>query len=175
MIEAYRASRPRARRHRAALSHARALARAGAGDDDRRSQHAAAGLCGAWARRQRRCESWPRQILAAQRPDGGWAQNAILSSDAYATGQSLFALAEAGGLKPGDRRLSSAGSKYLLSTQRPDGSWYVRSRAPKFQPFFDERLSVRPRPVDLVDGHRVGDGSVGDGAALIVARRKSKV
>jgi squalene cyclase len=29
------------------------------------------------------------------------------------------------------------GIDYLLSTQRADGSWYVRSRAPKFQPFFD--------------------------------------
>jgi hypothetical protein len=26
---------------------------------------------------------------------------------------------------------------YLLSTQRADGSWYVRSRSPKFQPYFD--------------------------------------
>jgi hypothetical protein len=26
--------------------------------------------------------------------------------------------------------------KYLLQTQWPDGSWYVRSRAPKFQPYF---------------------------------------
>ena len=29
------------------------------------------------------------------------------------------------------------GVAYLLSTQRPDGSWYVKSRAVKFQPFFD--------------------------------------
>ena len=29
------------------------------------------------------------------------------------------------------------GVKYLLSTQHADGSWYVRSRAPKFQPFFE--------------------------------------
>ena len=28
------------------------------------------------------------------------------------------------------------GVKFLLSTQFPDGSWYVRSRAPKFQPYF---------------------------------------
>jgi len=25
----------------------------------------------------------------------------------------------------------------LLSTQRADGSWFVRSRSPKFQPYFD--------------------------------------
>jgi hypothetical protein len=29
------------------------------------------------------------------------------------------------------------GADYLLSTQRADGSWYVRSRAPKFQPYVD--------------------------------------
>jgi hypothetical protein len=27
--------------------------------------------------------------------------------------------------------------KFLLSTQRGDGSWYVHSRAVKFQPFFE--------------------------------------
>jgi hypothetical protein len=27
--------------------------------------------------------------------------------------------------------------KYLLSTQHADGSWYVRSRAVKFQPYFE--------------------------------------
>jgi hypothetical protein len=27
--------------------------------------------------------------------------------------------------------------KFLLSTQHGDGSWYVRSRSPKFQPYFD--------------------------------------
>ena len=34
------------------------------------------------------------------------------------------------------RRIKRA-SKYLLSTQHADGSWYVRSRSPKFQPFFE--------------------------------------
>jgi hypothetical protein len=29
------------------------------------------------------------------------------------------------------------GVTFLLSTQHADGSWYVRSRAPKFQPFFE--------------------------------------
>ena len=28
-------------------------------------------------------------------------------------------------------------TKFLVSTQRADGSWHVRSRAPKFQPYFD--------------------------------------
>ena len=29
------------------------------------------------------------------------------------------------------------GVDFLLRTQRPDGSWYVKSRAVKFQPYFE--------------------------------------
>ena len=29
------------------------------------------------------------------------------------------------------------GVKFLLDTQAGDGSWYVKSRAPKFQPYFE--------------------------------------
>jgi ankyrin repeat protein len=75
-------------------------------------------------------------IRTAQRADGGWAQRSELASDAYATGQSLFALANGGGIRPRDPAYQK-GAAYLLSTQREDGSWYVRSRAPKFQPFFE--------------------------------------
>jgi squalene cyclase len=75
-------------------------------------------------------------ILSAQRADGGWSQNAYLSSDAYATGQTLVALVKTGLLTPGDAAYQR-GVKYLLSTQHADGSWYVRSRSPKFQPFFE--------------------------------------
>ncbi len=77
-----------------------------------------------------------REILTKQRPDGGWAQRSEIESDAYATGQSLFALAEAGGIAPRHAAYQK-GVKYLLSTQRADGSWYVRSRSPKFQPYFE--------------------------------------
>ena len=76
------------------------------------------------------------QILAKQRADGGWAQGDDLKSDAYATGVSLFALAEAGGISPGHAAYKK-GTAYLLSSQRPDGSWYVKSRAVKFQPYLD--------------------------------------
>ena len=71
-----------------------------------------------------------------QRADGGWAQRAELDSDAYATGQTLFALCSAIGLAESDAAYQR-GVKFLLSTQRDDGSWYVRSRAVKFQPFFE--------------------------------------
>ncbi len=77
-----------------------------------------------------------KTILSAQRPDGGWSQTEFLSSDAYATGQTLVSLVKTGLLQPGDAAYKRA-SKYLLSTQHPDGSWHVRSRSPKFQPFFE--------------------------------------
>ena len=76
-----------------------------------------------------------RTLIAAQRPDGGWAQNPHLSSDAYATGESLWALREAGVLAAADP-VYQRGVRFLLNTQWADGSWYVRSRAVKLQPYF---------------------------------------
>ena len=75
-------------------------------------------------------------ILKTQRADGGWAQKSELNSDAYATGQTLFALAKTGTLSTSDSAFQK-GVKFLLSTQHADGSWYVRSRAVKFQPYFE--------------------------------------
>jgi hypothetical protein len=77
-----------------------------------------------------------RQLIAQQRVDGGWSQTADMSSDAYATGQSLAALAIA---QP-DLVKSDAyrrGIEYLLRIAEPDGSWHVRSRAFGFQPYFE--------------------------------------
>jgi ankyrin repeat protein len=74
-------------------------------------------------------------LLKEQRTGGGWSQNKYLTPDAYATGLSLYALSESGqatALNPAYRK----GVAYLLRTQAEDGSWYVRSRAPKFQPYF---------------------------------------
>jgi hypothetical protein len=76
-----------------------------------------------------------RSLLAAQRQDGGWAQNRWSASDAYATGEALWAARESGALKPSDAAYRR-GVRFLLETQWEDGSWYVRSRAPKFQPYF---------------------------------------
>ena len=74
-------------------------------------------------------------LASKQRPDGGWAQNRNLASDAYATGEALYALREADALRAGDTAYQR-GVRFLLATQFADGSWYVRSRAPKFQPYF---------------------------------------
>ncbi len=82
-----------------------------------------------------------KRLLALEREDGGWAQTPYLNSDAYATGTALYALKESGvaGVDPAYRK----GVDYLLSTQAEDGSWYVASRAPKFQPYFEGGFPYR--------------------------------
>jgi hypothetical protein len=77
-----------------------------------------------------------KALLAEQRPDGGWAQNSRLASDAYATGQTLYALHVGGGVSAKDPAYQR-GLAYLAKTQHADGSWHVKSRAPKFQPYFE--------------------------------------
>jgi len=81
-------------------------------------------------------EKLAQALRSAQRGDGGWGQNSNLLSDAYATGQALYALHEAAGLSAQDVAYQR-GVRYLLTTQLDDGSWHVRSRAPKFQPYFE--------------------------------------
>jgi ankyrin repeat protein len=77
-----------------------------------------------------------REILEEQRSDGGWAQFPGLASDAYATGQALVALKQAGAL-PSTDRAYKRGIAFLMRTQIEDGSWYVKSRALPIQPFFE--------------------------------------
>jgi len=74
-------------------------------------------------------------LLSHQRADGGWAQTPRLESDAYGTAFTLYSLWKTGMLKATDKSYQK-GVSCLLSTQYPDGSWYVRSRDPKLQPYF---------------------------------------
>jgi N-acyl-D-amino-acid deacylase len=83
------------------------------------------------------------RLLAQQQPDGGWAQRANFASDAYATGQALYALHEAFGL-PVSSEEYQRGVKYLLDTQFEDGSWHVICRAVKFQPYFESGFPHGP-------------------------------
>lgn len=76
------------------------------------------------------------ELIQQQRTDGGWGQLAGLPSDAYGTGQSLYALLEAGKL-PSDHPALLRGLDFLLRTQLPDGTWHVRTRAHPFQPPMD--------------------------------------
>src|SRR6266851_1848147 len=76
-----------------------------------------------------------RGLQTMQRADGGWAQLPALESDAYATGIALFAMYEA--RVPVSHDAYRAGLKYLLSTQAPDGTWHVKTRALPIQPYFE--------------------------------------
>ncbi|HEX3372586.1 MAG TPA: ankyrin repeat domain-containing protein [Edaphobacter sp.] len=76
-----------------------------------------------------------RELLAAQKPDGGWSDLATMESTAYATGKSLVALHTAG--LPVSDAAYKRGIEWLLSHQQQDGSWWVQTRALAFQPSFD--------------------------------------
>jgi hypothetical protein len=65
-------------------------------------------------------------ITGQQNADGGWSQTPEMSSDAYATGQTLYVLARAG-IKP-DSTIMIRGVDFLTRTQREDGSWAMLSR-----------------------------------------------
>jgi squalene cyclase len=75
------------------------------------------------------------EVLAAQKPDGGWSDLPSMESTAYATGKSLVALRTAG--MPATDPAYKRGVAWLLAHQDVDGSWYVQTRAMAFQPDFD--------------------------------------
>ncbi len=72
------------------------------------------------------------ELRAQQRGDGGWAQRDGVESDAYATGQAMVALYEAGAI-PGSDAAYQRGIAFLLRTQMADGSWLVRTRSSPLQ------------------------------------------
>ena len=81
-------------------------------------------------------EPFVRRLLKEQLTGGGWSQEVGMKPDAYATATVLVALSEAGGISTGHRQWQK-GAQYLLETQRPDGSWYVASRAKPIQTYFE--------------------------------------
>jgi hypothetical protein len=85
-----------------------------------------------WTRLGRPAEEWQplvRRIKERQNGDGGWSQAKDMASDAWATGQALYALAHAG-IKPDDPAVTRAHA-FLVKTQREDGSWPMTSRPVK--------------------------------------------
>lgn len=74
-------------------------------------------------------------LKGRQRADGGWAQLDGMESDAYATGTVLTSLWTAG--VPVADPAYRQGVAFLLRTQLPDGSWYVKSRSKPFQPYYE--------------------------------------
>lgn len=75
-------------------------------------------------------------VLADQRADGGWSQTPDLQSDAYATGQALYAL-HVGGRLPVSDGAYRRGEAFLLRTQDDDGTWFVNKRAIPANNYFD--------------------------------------
>jgi N-acyl-D-amino-acid deacylase len=74
------------------------------------------------------------KLVAAQHEDGGWSQLDSLPTDAYATGQSLFALNQSGQLSTNDPPYQK-GVSFLLRTQFNDGSWKVQTRSYSMIPY----------------------------------------
>ena len=79
-----------------------------------------------------------QELVGEQRADGGWAPigPSGMASDAYATGEALHALREAGVLTPASAAYQR-GVRYLLGTQLSDGSWHVATRAQPVQAYFE--------------------------------------
>jgi squalene cyclase len=75
------------------------------------------------------CKPLIRRIKERQNADGGWSQAKDMASDAWATGQALYALAHAG-IKP-DEPIIARAHAFLIKTQRSDGSWPMTSRPVK--------------------------------------------
>src|SRR5262249_3479136 len=88
----------------------------------------------AWAGEPaRKLQPMAQALLAEQRGDGGWAQLPGLQSDAYATGQAIYALRVGADLTPPHLAIDRA-QRFLLKTQLEDGTWYVHRRTFPFQP-----------------------------------------
>lgn len=75
-----------------------------------------------------RAQTLLEQLFKQQHADGGWGWvQAKEQSDAYATGLVLYGLGTMG-RKNTDPHVQQAW-KYLLSTQRPEGDWFVHRKA----------------------------------------------
>jgi hypothetical protein len=100
-----------------------------------------------------------KDILALQRPDGGWNQRDELSTDAYATGLTIYALKESGSEVPAATVERASQLPPLVAARR---RIVVRAKPVGEVPaVLRWRLPVRTRSVDFVDGDGVGDGGAG--------------
>jgi squalene-hopene/tetraprenyl-beta-curcumene cyclase len=68
-------------------------------------------------------------LLQIQHADGGWGWLTADASDAFATGQALYALARSG--LPSTAEPVQKAIAYLKTTQQPEGSWQVPSTRAK--------------------------------------------
>jgi N-acyl-D-amino-acid deacylase len=83
-------------------------------------------------------------LLAKQDASGGWSQADDMQPDAYATGTVLAALQEVGQLSSEHPAVVS-GCRYLIDSQREDGTWHVATRAKPIQEYYESGF---PHDVD---------------------------
>jgi len=76
-----------------------------------------------------------KDIRERQEGNGGWSQFGRTPSDAYATGQSLYALHVAGVAATDE--VYRKGVALLLGTQYPDGTWLVKTHSFPVQRYFE--------------------------------------
>jgi len=94
-----------------------------------------------------------KQLLTLQKDDGGWSQAKKLPSDALGTGQALVALTTAGETAKNPAITKAWG--YLIKNQKPDGSWFVNSRAyepPQFSSYMGTAWATLGLVRTLPDG-----------------------
>jgi hypothetical protein len=72
-------------------------------------------------------------MKAAQNQDGSWSQLPAMPGDAYAAGETLYALHVSGAVSTEDA-VYRKGVQWLLRNQLADGSWFVPTRAVPVQP-----------------------------------------
>lgn len=77
-----------------------------------------------------------RELAKTQQADGGWTQLPEMGTDAYATGEAMYALALAARMPP-TAPTYQKGIRYLMGTQDSAGAWHVKTRSLPFQPYFD--------------------------------------
>jgi ankyrin repeat protein len=74
-----------------------------------------------------------KALKAAQNQDGSWSQLPDIPSEAYATGEALYALHVSGAVSTQDP-VYQKGVRWLLRNQLADGSWFTPTRAIPVQP-----------------------------------------
>jgi hypothetical protein len=89
-----------------------------------------------------------KALLARQNEDGGWSADVALRqpSDAFATGQALYALNLAGKGDEKEKEAIERATEFLVKTQQKNGSWTVLTKA--FSP--SEGNATREKKTDEV-------------------------
>lgn len=111
---------------RAALNRAVTWLNESPGDDDPQSLAMRLVLWRRLDRPQVEIEVLVEKIQRRQNHDGGWSQASGIPSDAWGTGQALYALAIAG--RGSNPAVLARARAFLVKTQREDGSWPMTSR-----------------------------------------------